>query len=164
MLDIHLALIQTQKLFQIRTLARTIPPKRTMEPEDDPLYNMTGVETDAAKAFVWDLADLLAKEDREAVADLIYYPVNVTVSGGTYRVETPEELLDYYDEAIGTQIEVLIEQLDYHRIFAHNGLISVGEGAAWFGPVSGEGLRLFTLQNSSTGFGVRPVESGISAG
>lgn len=133
------------------------------DPNEDDIYAGAGIERDAAKAFVWDLTDLLSRGEREKVADLFAYPCAVHVSGGVFTVNTPEELLAYYDEAIELDVRTLVDNLDYHSIFTRNGLVGAGDGTAWFGLVEDGEIRLFSLWTPQ-GLGVGPVVSGPSAG
>lgn len=132
-------------------------------PGGDDIYDHTGMETDAAKAFIWDLAELLADGEREKAADLFVYPCAVHVPAGTFTVNTPEELLEYYGEALEDHMGDLIPKLDYTTLFTRNGLVGVGDGAAWFGLVEDGEIRLFSLW-SAQGLGVSPLEGGPSAG
>lgn len=97
------------------------------------------------------------------MADLFAYPCAVHVSGGVFTVNTPEELLAYYDEAIELDVRTLVDNLDYHSIFTRNGLVGAGDGTAWFGLVEDGEIRLFSLWTPQ-GLGVGPVVSGPSAG
>lgn len=132
------------------------PPEDVPEDAGDPLYEAAGIETDAARAFVWDLTELLADGEREKVADLFVYPCAVYVPDGAFTVNTPEELLEYYDEAIGGHEQDLIPKLDYSTVFAGSGLVGVGDGTAWFGLVEDGAIRLFSLW-SGQGLGVGRV-------
>ena len=127
-------------------------------PGGDDIYDRTGIETDVAKAFVWDLAELLAEGEREKVADLFVYPCAARTGDGTFTVNTPEELLEYYDEALESHMGDLIPKLDYTTLFTRDGLVGVGDGAAWFGLVEDGEMRLFSLW-SAQGLGVGPVVS-----
>lgn len=145
------------RIFTIQTdqaaVRSSAPP-----PGGDEIYDGAGIETDAAKAFVWDLAELLAGGEREKVADLFVYPCAVRVPDGTFTVNTPEELLEHYDEAIEREVENLIPKLDYTTLFIRNGLVGVADGMAWFGLVEDGEIRLFSLW-SGQGLGVGPIVS-----
>ena len=52
----------------------------------------------------------------------------------------------------------LIPKLDYTTLFTRNGLVGVGDGAAWFGLVEDGEIRLFSLW-SGQGLGVGPIVS-----
>ena len=127
-------------------------------PGGDDIYGRTGIETDAAKAFVWDLTELLSDGEQEKVADLFVYPCAVHVPGGAFTVNSAEELLRYYGEAIEHEVGNLIPKLDYTTLFTRDGLVGVGDGAAWFGLVEDGEIRLFSLW-SAQGLGVGPVVS-----
>ena len=127
-------------------------------PGGDDIYDHTGIETDAARAFVWDLTERLADGEREKVAELFVYPCAVRVPDGTFPVNTPEELLEYYGEALEDHMGDLIPKLDYTTLFTRNGLVGVGDGAAWFGLVEDGEIRLFSLW-SGQGLGVGPIVS-----
>lgn len=139
-------------------------PEETPEMEEDTLYVQTGIETDSARAFVWDLSQYLSHGERERVADLFVYPCKVTAPHGEFTVNTAEELLEHYDEVIDYEIRGLLEELDYHDLFASDGLVGVGDGCAWFALVEDGQIRLFTLWNNTSGTGIRPAEAEISAG
>lgn len=130
--------------------------------ESDPLWAYTGIEQAAAEVFVQELADLLAGGERLAVAERFAYPCNVKTDSGMYTVDSPESLLEYYDEAIGPYVYELLDELQNGELFAYDGLVGVGNGAAWFGLVEDGEIRLFTLQAADWN-GVRPVEE-ITAG
>ena len=139
-------------------------PEEILEPEEDPLYGKTGIETDSAKAFVWDLSKYLSHGDREIVADLFVYPCKVTAPHEEFTVNTAEELLEHYDDVIEYEIRGLLDELDYHDLFAADGLVGVGNGCAWFGLVEDGDIRLFTLWNNTSGTGVCPLDPEVSAG
>ena len=145
------------RIFTIQTdqaaVRSSAPP-----PGGDGIYDGAGIETDAAKAFVWDLTELLADGEREKVAELFVYPCAVRTGDGAFTVNGPEELLEYYDEALEDHMGELIPKLDYTTLFTRNGLVGVADGAAWFGLVEDGEIRLFSLW-SAQGLGVGPVVS-----
>ena len=146
----------------------------------DPLYEHTGIEETVAEMYVSDLAELLdGKHDYlaealftnlakrisfgegQVVAELFVYPCVVTTQSGTYEVENAEELEAYYEEVVEPNRDELISALQSGDLFAHDGLVGVGNGAAWFGLLEDGSIRLFTLQGQN--YAIRPLE-GITAG
>ena len=69
-----------------------------------------------------------------------------------------DDLLEYYGEALEDHMGDLIPKLDYTTLFTRNGLVGVGDGAAWFGLVEDGEIRLFSLW-SGQGLGVGPIVS-----
>lgn len=159
-------------LFDFTALAPAVPPNLTgfAPPESgrelpgDPIYESAGIESRVAAAYADELAGLLAEGDRESVAEMFHYPCRAEVPSGTFDVETPEEFLAYYDEAVGSEVRTIVEELRNGEMFASGGMVSAGEGSAWFGLVEDGEIRLFSLRNSTAGTGFFMADGGISAG
>lgn len=150
--------------FDLRVLTPAVPPERSdaPQPQQDALYDQTGVDRASAEVFVQNLAELLESGDREAVAALFVYPCRVTVSAGSFVVDSAEALLPYYDEVVEYQLKTLLGELMSGELTGHDGLVGAGAtGAAWFGPVDGT-CRLFTLQ-APGGWSICPAD-GTAAG
>lgn len=125
----------------------------TPEESEDPIYTRTGIQTDVARDFVLLLAERLEDGDRQAVADMFAYPVRIEALNGSYDADTPEELLEHYDETIGEGVRTLIADMTWDpepltpEIFSNgSGLASAANGAVWFGQVEEGVIRVFTLQ------------------
>jgi len=119
------------------------------EPEEDPLYVQTGIQTEAGGQFIISLAQMIEEEQRQAIAELLVYPAQVTVGETSVTVEGPEEFLDYYDDTLGQGGVGLAADLswDPEPFGDGSGLAGAADGAVWFGLSEEEGaIRVFTLQ------------------
>lgn len=144
------------------------PAGETPAESEDPLYVRTGIQTDVAREFVLMLAERIEDGRREEVADLLVYPAQVEVAAGTFTVNSPEEFLPYYDEVIGQNRLGLSTAMTWEptpaepQIFSDgNGLVSVADGALWFGLVEESVIRVFTIQTDQAA--VRAQGSGTIA-
>lgn len=120
-----------------------------VEPDEDPIYTQTGIETDVAREFVRLLAERLEDDDREAIADMLVYPLRIETLDGSFTANTREELLENcYDKTIFQNRLSLAADLGWDsEIFADgSGLASAANGAVWFGLVEDAAIRVFTLQ------------------
>lgn len=124
------------------------PFEVTPEEYEDPLYTQSGIQIDVAREFIQLLAERLEDGDRQAAADMFAYPVQIETPNGSYAADTPEELLEHYDETIGESARTLAADLSWDpQPFADgSGLISAANGALWFGLVDEATIRVFTLQ------------------
>lgn len=130
---------------------------------EDPLNTTAALDSQAALDFARELLTLMEEDDRQAVAELLVYPCQVTTGEGTFSVSFAQELLQYYDDAVAPIEETLREALMSGETISHNGMVGLGGGAVWFA-LTGDGeIRVFTLQ-SEDGLGVRPASVGITAG
>ena len=110
----------------------------------------TSVSTDEGRDFALNLAGLIEEGNREEIAELLTYPVQVKIPRGEWIVNTPEEFWEYYDETLGTGGGTLAADLraDPEPFLDGRGdLASAGSGAVWFQRSEDGDLRILTLQS-----------------
>ena len=110
----------------------------------------TSVSTDEGRDFALNLAGLIEEGNREEIAKLLTYPVQVKIPRGEWIVNTPEEFWEYYDETLGTGGGTLAADLraDPEPFLDGRGdLASAGSGAVWFRRSEDGDLRILTLQS-----------------
>lgn len=140
-------------------------PVETLPSEsEDPLYIRTGIQSDVAKEFVLKLAEHIEDGNREEIADLLAYPVQIETADGKATADNPEEFLPFYDRTIGESPRSLTADMTWEpapeKIFSDgSGLASAANGAVWFGLTEDGAIRVFTLQTDQ--WSIRPAE-GIS--
>ena len=125
---------------------------------EDPLYVQTGISTETGRDFVLRLADLLESGEREEIAALLTYPVQVKTPNGEWAVNTQDEFLEHYDETIGGNGRGTLAadlRADPEPFADGSGLASAADGAVWFGLAEDGDLRVFTLQSEAWQWSVR---------
>lgn len=143
------------------------PAEVTPAEPEDPIYTRTGIQSDVARDFVLLLAERIEDGRREEIANMFLYPAVIETSSGRFTVNTPEELLEHYDETIGASAPGLAADMTWDpspvAAFADgSGLASAANGAVWFGQIEESVIRIFTLQTDQ--WSIRPVEGGIGQG
>ena len=126
----------------------------TQDTGEDPLYVQTGIFTEAGRAFLLNLADLLAEGKKEEVASLLTYPAQVKTPNGEWVVNTPEEFLEHYGESAGATLAADL-RADPEPFADGSGLASAAGGAVWFGQVEDGKIQVFTLQSDVWQWSVR---------
>lgn len=134
-------------------------PTLPSEPED-PLYTRTGIQSGVARDFVLLLAERIEDGRRREVADMLAYPAKVETLDASFTVDGPEELLEHYDETIGSGAQGLAADMTWDPApFADgSGLASAAGGAVWFGLVEDGVIRVFTLQTDQ--WSIRAQDAG----
>ena len=110
----------------------------------------TSVSTEEGRDFALNLAGLIEDGNREEIANLLAYPVQVKIPRGEWVVNTPEEFWEYYDETLGTGGGTLAADLraDPEPFLDGRGdLASAGSGAVWFRRSEDGDLRILTLRS-----------------
>ena len=136
-------------------------PEESPDPGEDELYGRTGISTEAGRAFVLRLADLIADGQKEELAELLVYPAQVKTVNGEFVVNTPEEFLEHYDETIGGNGRGTLAadlRADPEPFADGSGLASAANGAVWFGQVEDGKIQVFTLQSDVWQWSVRHWE------
>ena len=126
----------------------------TQDAGEDALYVQTGIFTEAGRAFILNLADLLADGKKEDVASLLTYPAQVKTPNGEWVVNTPEEFLEHYDASAGATLAADLRE-DPEPFVDGSGLASAANGAVWFGQVEDGKIQVFTLQSDVWQWSVR---------
>ena len=134
-------------------------PTLPSEPED-PLYARTGIQSGAARDFVLLLAEQIEDGRRREVADMLAYPAKVETLDASFTVDGPEELLEHYDETIGSGAQGLAADMMWDPAPFADGsrLASAAGGAVWFGLVEDGAIRVFTLQTDQ--WSIRAQDAG----
>lgn len=115
-----------------------------------------------AETFLHGLMEDIRTGNGLSIAERLVYPCVLTTPAETVTLNSPDDLLPYYDAIIVMDAKTLVMNIGSGSVFAADGLAASGSGEVWFGPVPGEGLKLFTLQVPD-GWSIHPA-TGITAG
>ena len=123
-------------------------------------WTITGLEQWQAQEFFAKFADSIERGDRQAVAEMLYYPAKVTwwntTAAGTHQVyeivESPAEFLPLYDHIFTESLWwncIMANRYDKERadLIPDNGMVGAAGGAIWFMPTA-DGMRVVTVQNN----------------
>jgi hypothetical protein len=103
-----------------------------------------------AQEFFADFVQAVENDDRKTVVNMIDWPRQVTVSEGTFYIETAEDFLPYYDEIFTESLldEIHANQYTEDRadLFAEDGFIVLEGGSVWF-RTTGDGFAIETVQD-----------------
>ena len=97
-------------------------------------YTLAGAQDDVlihrnARRF-W---DAIKRQDKDTVASLIVYPINVRLTGSTKRIHDSKELIANYDEIFSPRYrESILSELP-HNMFGGGDGIMFGHGQVYFG-------------------------------
>lgn len=111
----------------------------------------TGISEADAQKFFAEFFVLLENGEREAVARLLSYPAVVTVQGEANYVNTPEELLAFYDDIFTYDLWESIITNQYTRertdLAIDHGMVVSAGGAITFAAL-GDEVLIVTIENA----------------
>lgn len=98
---------------------------------DNP-YEVAGI--DDPKAFTQFLSKLqnsVQSNDKKAVAELMYYPLNVNQNGKTTKIYTPKQFISKYDRVITKKVKQQILAQKADQVFVNSDGVMIGNGEMW---------------------------------
>lgn len=106
-----------------------VPPDYAEVAKELPLFEAAGLTREKAARFALMLKDALSRDDRDAVAGLVAYPITVRASGKTRVVRDRAELLRDYDQLFTTKVReaVLSQRVDQLKATGRGAEIGRGE-------------------------------------
>ena len=144
------------------TLARPLDtsllsPKPVYD-EDDSFYYISGMYESEAQRFYSELVGHIESGDRQAVADMLLYPALLTVPSAKLVIESPDELLEYYNDIVTPglleQIQTTCHDDGSADLISADGMVGAANGAIWFLKSNDGKVSVITIQNSE-GWSVR---------
>jgi hypothetical protein len=88
-------------------------------------------ECSGAIAFLAKFQDALKRDDREAVASLVNYPLLVT-AGGKMHIRSRNQLLANYQRVFTAQVRAAILKANADDVWGNSNGFMVGSGVIWF--------------------------------
>lgn len=85
----------------------------------------------AAIAFLAKLQDAFKKNDRDAVASLVNYPLLVT-AGGKRQIRSQAQLLAGFDHVFNASVRAVILNATADDVWGNSHGFMIGRGAIWF--------------------------------
>lgn len=128
-----------------------VEPAVPDSPEEDALYDATGMEESFAQSFYCGFYKAVEEDRREDVANMIAWPRVLATESGETLIMTAEEFLPYYDEVITQGLKDAMSENQYTEdradLFYHDGAVGAAGGAVWFALVEDGKAEIITLQN-----------------
>lgn len=139
-----------------KTVAESSIPEKTADNPE--MYKVSGITQREAEAFIEEFINMVKKDQREQVSELVAYPRVVEVDGEKIYVENSTEFLQYYDSIFTDSLkETLYQCMDADIQYNDSGIF-LGDGEVWIAK-SGENLYITSLSNEE-GVSVRfPMSS-----
>lgn len=90
-----------------------------------------------------DFLNAVAAGDREFIAGMIEYPIQVSVSGSSVNIKNQDEFLFYYEKIFTDDYKAQLAKLRPKHMFAKWSGIMMGQGEVWFNAY-GKIIALYT--------------------
>lgn len=95
-------------------------------------------EAQPYREFFIALKQALAAGDRQAVADMVEYPLRTRIAGKPATIPAPDAFLAHYDELMTPAVSAAVEKQRYGELFANSQGVMIGDGKVWFSGICGD--------------------------
>jgi hypothetical protein len=126
---------------------------QTVEDVNDTIDNLLGDHSKFEEAFVAVQA-AVADHDPESFAAWVAYPIGVNIGGEDVVVETPEALVELYDQFMTGEMTAAVVEQRYEDVVVNYQGLMFGDGQVWINGVciddecSDFDVRVVTIQST----------------
>lgn len=125
------------KSFKPANNQETAPKQETAQGGNK--YSAAGIDDPAGfEKYFYEVQELIARDDREAVARNLNYPVDLNINNKTVTIKNVEEMLQQYDTVFTQDVKKAVAEQKVENLFVNANGIMVGNGQIWFGAAEGE--------------------------
>ncbi|MGB7598749.1 MAG: hypothetical protein WBM24_00475 [Candidatus Sulfotelmatobacter sp.] len=111
--------------------------------QDDPCIRAYG--TASVEHFLADLQHSVAVDDRAHVAEMVRFPISITVEGKALTLRNKDQLLKYYNVAFDTKVKGFIAKQEVSKLFCNSQGVMIGRGEIWINTGGGKPSQLKTV-------------------
>ncbi|MGB8451342.1 MAG: M56 family metallopeptidase [Anaerocolumna sp.] len=110
-------------------------------------YPLTSSNTKDVEAFASKIKSYVAENNKTGLAELVAYPIKVTINGSKVSISNKEEFEQNYDDIMNAGFEGKITKCYTKYLFSNYMGIMLGDGEIWFENLNDNGLRIYAINN-----------------
>ncbi|WP_158750730.1 hypothetical protein [Acidobacterium sp. S8] len=113
---------------------------------DGSTVDTQGPETaKAARAFLAELQAALRANDKQKIAGMVSYPVNVIHAGKRAHIRDKQTFLARYDSLFDEHLRKVILEQSAHCLFGNANGEMIGQGEVWFSELGNGSVKIITI-------------------
>jgi len=125
-------------------------PANSAETCDGSTVDTQGAETaKSARAFLAELQTAVKANDKDKIAGMISFPVNVILGGKRTRIREKSVFLAHYDTLMNAHVRQAILKQSAHCLFGNANGEMVGNGEVWFSELGDGSVKIITINPSA---------------
>ena len=110
-------------------------------------YPLLDASTKEIENFAKEIKSYVISDNKKELAQLIHYPINVTIHNEKKTINSPEELIQSYDDIITADFKDKIKNSQTTYLFSNDMGVMIGDGDIWFNSLEGKGLKIIAINN-----------------
>jgi hypothetical protein len=144
-------------LLSFMALILLVIPARSGEPGTESSQTLEhrlrdiSLAPDEARKFLGLIKELISLKDRQKLALLVDYPINVNLHGKTVQIKSRKDFIRNYNEIITPRVRKSALKQNFEDLFVNWQGVMIGSGEIWFGAVIQKGgqtvLKIIAINN-----------------
>jgi len=110
-------------------------------------YPLMEASTEDIENFAKEIKLSIIGDKKKELAELIHYPINVTIHNDKKAINTPKEFIQSYDDIITTDFKNKIGSSQTTYLFSNDMGVMMGNGDIWFNSMGDKGLKIIAINN-----------------
>ena len=110
-------------------------------------YPLMNESTEEIENFAKEIKSYVTSDNKKELAQLIHYPINVTIHNEKKAINTSEELIQSYDDIITADFKDKIKNSQTTYLFSNDMGVMMGNGDIWFNSQEDKGLKIIAINN-----------------
>ena len=113
----------------------------------DTRYPLITAKTKEIEEFAGKIKSYVIENNKKGLAELINYPINVTIKGSKVSISNTEEFEQNYDDIMNNEFKERISKSYTKYMFSNYMGIMIGNGDIWFDYWADKGLQIYAINN-----------------
>ncbi|WP_245944903.1 hypothetical protein [Pelagibacterium lacus] len=103
-------------------------------------------EHERPETFFTELQQAVTNDDADALAQMVAYPISVTIDGESVEIAGESEFVTDFDQIFTSDVKDAVTSQSYETLFANWQGVMIGDGEVWFSIVD-DAPRITAINN-----------------
>lgn len=103
-------------------------------------------EHERLETFFTELQQAVTNDDADALAQMVAYPISVTIDGESVDIAGESEFVTDFDQIFTSDVKDAVTSQSYETLFANWQGVMIGDGEVWFSIVD-DAPRITAINN-----------------
>jgi hypothetical protein len=110
-------------------------------------YPLVNADAADVENFARQIKLNIVEDKRQEFADLINYPINVTINNKKISINSSEEFIQHYNDIITSDFRNKLSDSYTKYLFSNSMGVMLGDGEIWFDKFHDQGFRIYAINN-----------------
>lgn len=110
-------------------------------------YPLVNADAADVENFARQIKLNIVEDKRQEFADLINYPINVTINNKKISINSSEEFIQHYNDIITSDFKNKLSDSYTKYLFSNSMGVMLGDGEIWFDKFHDQGFRIYAINN-----------------